>query len=55
MENIGYSLLRDPRKNKGTAFALEERKKYGLMGILPDTVETIETQILRVNEQLKSI
>jgi malate dehydrogenase (oxaloacetate-decarboxylating)(NADP+) len=55
MENIGYSLLRDPRKNKGTAFTQEERKKYGLLGILPEAVETIETQIFRVNEQLKSI
>ena len=26
----GYSLLRDPRFNKGTAFTLEERKKYNL-------------------------
>ena len=55
MENSGYSLLRDPRNNKGTAFTLEERKKYGLQGILPDAVETIETQILRVNGQLNSI
>jgi hypothetical protein len=30
MEDSGYSLLRDPRKNKGTAFTLEERKKYAL-------------------------
>lgn len=55
MENSGYSLLRDPRKNKGTAFTLEERRKYRLQGILPDAVETIETQILRVNEQLNSV
>ena len=55
MEYSGYSLLRDPRNNKGTAFTLEERKKYGLQGILPDAVETIETQILRVNGQLNSI
>src|SRR5215204_6743735 len=54
MDNTGYSLLRDPRNNKGTAFTLEERKKYGLEGILPDKIETIETQILRVNEQLDS-
>jgi malate dehydrogenase (oxaloacetate-decarboxylating)(NADP+) len=55
MENSGYSLLRDPRNNKGTAFTLEERKKYGLQGILPDAVETIETQILRVHGQLNRI
>jgi len=55
MENSGYSLLRDPRNNKGTAFTLEERKKYGLQGILPDAVETIETQILRIHGQLNRI
>lgn len=51
-ESTGYSLLRDPRLNKGTAFTLEERKKYGLEGLLPAQIETIETQMLRVNEQL---
>ncbi len=54
-ESTGYSLLRNPRTNKGTAFTLEERKIYGLQGILPDAIETIETQILRVNEQLNSV
>jgi malate dehydrogenase (oxaloacetate-decarboxylating)(NADP+) len=55
MEFTGYSLIRDPRNNKGTSFTLEERQKYGLEGILPDAVETIETQILRVHGQLNSI
>src|SRR5436190_23442878 len=55
MKNSGYSLLRDPRKNKGTAFTEEERRKYGLEGILPDVVESIETQILRVNVQLNGV
>ncbi len=54
-ENSGYALLRDPRNNKGTAFTHEERKKYGLEGFLPAQVETIETQMLRVNEQLNLI
>lgn len=52
-EESGYAMLRNPRHNKGTAFSKEEREKYGLVGLLPDRVETIETQILRVNEQLK--
>ena len=52
MEKSGYSLLRNPRLNKGTAFTKEEREKYKLVGLLPDRVETLETQILRVNEQL---
>ena len=54
-ENTGYSLIRDPRKNKGTAFTLEERKKYGLEGLLPSQVETLETQMLRINGQLNQI
>ena len=53
-KHTGSSILRDPRKNKGTAFTLEERKKYGLTGLLPDIVETMETQVLRVHAQLNN-
>jgi len=52
-ENKGYNLMRDPRFNKGTAFSLEERKKYNLEGLLPEQIESIETQIFRINEQLE--
>ena len=41
-ENKGYTLMRDPRLNKGTAFTLEERKQYGLEGLLPEQIESIE-------------
>ena len=51
--SVGYSMLRNPRYNKGTAFSQEEREKYGLLGMLPDKIENIETQILRVQEQLE--
>ena len=54
-QNTGYSLLQDAGLKKGTAFWLEERKKYGLEGLLPAQVETLETQMLRVNEQLNLI
>ena len=33
-------ILNDPFKNKGTAFTIEERKKYGLLGLLPSCVRT---------------
>ncbi len=52
MEQTGYNLLHEPRKNKGTAFTKEERIRYKLNGLLPDGVETMKTQLLRVNEQL---
>lgn len=48
----GYSILRNPRLNKGSAFTQKEREKYGLLGMLPEAVETIETQIIRIHEQL---
>jgi len=49
------SVLHNPRKNKGTAFTQKERDKFGLRGILPDAVETMETQLLRVSEQLGNL
>lgn len=51
----GYSLIYNPRRNKGTAFSKAERKKYGLDGILPDEVESMETQILRVQGQVDNL
>lgn len=51
-DNTGYSLLRNPRLNKGSAFTQDEREKYGLLGMLPEAVETIETQTIRIHEQL---
>ncbi|UOK43881.1 MULTISPECIES: NAD-dependent malic enzyme [Flavobacterium] len=50
----GYSLLRNPGKNKGAAFSMEERREFGLEGLLPDNVETIETQMMRVHRQLNN-
>lgn len=44
----GYELLNDPFLNKGTAFTEEERKAYGLGGLLPPVVQTLETQAAQV-------
>ena len=44
----GIALLDDPVLNKGTAFTAAERRKHGLEGLLPPTVETIERQLERV-------
>src|SRR5579859_2405888 len=53
--HAGYSLLRDPRLNRGTAFTLEERQAYGIEGFLPPGVSTLELQVARVRAQLANL
>lgn len=48
---FGKALLTIPQLNKGTAFTLEERKQFGLVGKLPPKVETLEEQITRAYQQ----
>lgn len=43
----GRRLLAEPALNKGTAFTDSERQALGLVGLLPDAVETIEQQVVR--------
>lgn len=50
----GLALLSDPARNKGTAFTLEERERYGLVGLLPDAVEDIDRQAQRVLAHLET-
>lgn len=50
---IGRKLLDDPRLNKGTAFTPEERERYGLQGLLPHAVETLDRQAERVMGHLE--
>lgn len=42
--NNALAILNDPFKNKGTAFTMEERKKLGLIGVLPPRVKTLKEQ-----------
>jgi malate dehydrogenase (oxaloacetate-decarboxylating) len=49
----GQRLLADPTLNKGTAFTLEERDAFGLHGLLPTHIETIEQRADRVRSQLE--
>ena len=49
----GESLLNDPARNKGTAFTVEERRRYGLEGLLPSSVESIDRQLERVLRHLE--
>lgn len=40
----GFQILNDPFLNRGTAFTEAERRKYGLIGLLPPRVKTIDEQ-----------
>jgi malate dehydrogenase (oxaloacetate-decarboxylating) len=44
----GPALLNHSMYNKSTAFPLEEREAFGLLGLLPDGVSTMEQQATRV-------
>ncbi len=48
----GVALLDDPTRNKGTAFTEAEREALGLVGLLPDAVEDLHRQLIRVLQQL---
>src|SRR5246500_5662439 len=53
--SIGYDVLRDPRLNKGTAFTVEERRKYRLEGLLPPAVSNIELQGARRHTEIANL
>ncbi len=46
----GHLLLERPSFNKGTAFTQEERRTFGLLGLLPPTEETLDEQAARSYE-----
>jgi malate dehydrogenase (oxaloacetate-decarboxylating)(NADP+) len=49
---LGVELLRNPSVNKATAYTEAERESLGLVGLVPDVTESIETQLSRVLWQL---
>jgi malate dehydrogenase (oxaloacetate-decarboxylating)(NADP+) len=49
----GIDVLRDPSINKSTGFTESERQALGLVGLVPEVTESIETQLSRVLLQLK--
>ena len=50
MTKRGRELLNDPILNRGTAFSSAERDQFGLRGLLPEGVETLEQQAERVTQ-----
>ncbi|HEV8482918.1 MAG TPA: NAD-dependent malic enzyme [Blastocatellia bacterium] len=49
----GRALLDDPVLNKGSAFPEDERREFGLLGLLPPHVSTVEEQLARTYENYK--
>ena len=51
----GYDLLHNPRLNKGTSFTETERREYGLEGLLPPAVTTIDLQVARRRAEIANL
>lgn len=54
VSSTGADLYGIPTLNKGTAFPLDERETFGLTGILPPHVSSMEEQLDRVYESFRS-
>jgi malate dehydrogenase (oxaloacetate-decarboxylating)(NADP+) len=48
----GIELLQDPSLNKSTAYTETERQALGLVGLVPDAIESEDLQLRRVMQQL---
>jgi malate dehydrogenase (oxaloacetate-decarboxylating) len=51
MKYTPEQILNDPFLNKGTAFSKEERQQFGLAGILPPAVQTLDQQVAQTYAQ----
>ncbi|HNX68638.1 MAG TPA: NAD-dependent malic enzyme [Candidatus Omnitrophota bacterium] len=49
----GAELLRDPMLNKGTAFTQEEREQFGLLGLVPARVSSMDQQVERAMNNVR--
>eukprot|EP00598_Pedospumella_elongata_P000519 CAMPEP_0184978344 /NCGR_PEP_ID=MMETSP1098-20130426/8864_1 /TAXON_ID=89044 /ORGANISM="Spumella elongata, Strain CCAP 955/1" /LENGTH=587 /DNA_ID=CAMNT_0027501465 /DNA_START=49 /DNA_END=1812 /DNA_ORIENTATION=+ len=50
----GIDILHDPLWNKSLAFSYSERDRLGIRGLIPPAVRTIEGQVMRCMEHLRS-
>ena len=51
----GMALMRDARRNRGSAFTLAERRALGIEGLLPPGADTLDVQVARVQAQLAAL
>ena len=51
----GYALLEDPLLNKGSSFSESERREFGLLGLLPCHLSTLEEQVTRSYENFSRL
>jgi malate dehydrogenase (oxaloacetate-decarboxylating) len=49
----GHLLLETPLLNKGSAFTLDERREFGLHGLLPSHIAAMEEQLARTYENYR--
>ena len=49
----GHQLLEHPLMNEGSAFTEADRRRLGLLGLLPYHSSTVEEQLTRVYENYK--
>ena len=49
----GQLLLDNPLLNKGSAFSEDERREFGLLGLLPSHYSTFEEQLSRTYENYR--
>jgi hypothetical protein len=49
----GIDILNSSNLNKGIAFTKKERKDFGLVGLLPEGVETLDGKLERVRRHLE--
>jgi malate dehydrogenase (oxaloacetate-decarboxylating)(NADP+) len=54
-QEAGYALLKNPHRNRGSAFTTEERVAYRIEGLLPPAPTTLALQVARIHEELGHI